>query len=109
LQRLRRITVAAPALALFAALSLLAVLTTCVTTQESGAFKVGHDFEIQTTMGDGFTVRALSERAQKSRLLPAGLRVVFKSSFETREYVEAAERDGFTFANRELLATAQKP
>ncbi|MGH6985407.1 MAG: hypothetical protein ACRED9_01025 [Caulobacteraceae bacterium] len=61
------------------------------------------DFEISELNGGEIAIEALNERAQKSRRLNPGTRIVFKSSGDAREYVEVVEGEGFTFLGRNLV------
>jgi hypothetical protein len=55
----------------------------------------------------GTLVRMLSERSTQRAVGPkpkVGWSVAFKSKYETAEFVNAGETEGFTFEGKELLA-----
>jgi hypothetical protein len=58
---------------------------------------------------DGTVVVFLSERATKRALEPnpkIGARLAFKTRYETAQFVQAGESEGFTFEGKEFLAQA---
>jgi hypothetical protein len=61
------------------------------------------DFEIPELNGGGIAIKALDERVQTSRRSDLGIRIVFESPGDAREYVEVAESEGFTFLGRDLV------
>jgi hypothetical protein len=63
------------------------------------------DFKIRmlNSYSTAVGISALTERAQKDRRIEAGYTLAFKSPGDTRPYVEAAEKDGFTFTGKELI------
>jgi hypothetical protein len=61
------------------------------------------DFEITELNETEIAIEALSERAQRSRNLNPGIRVVFKGPGDAHEYVEVAEGEGLTFMGRDLV------
>jgi len=64
------------------------------------------DYRIES---DGTVVVYLSERATNWVTGPkpaVGARLAFKTKFETEEFVEALEAEGFTFEGKEYLTAA---
>jgi hypothetical protein len=58
---------------------------------------------------DGTVVVFLSERATKRASGPnpkIGTRLAFKTRYETAQFVQAGESEGFTFEGKEFLAQA---
>lgn len=63
------------------------------------------DFKISEMNGGEIAIESLNDRAQTSRRLDPGIRIVFKSPGEAREYVVIAESEGFTFLGRDLVTS----
>ena len=61
------------------------------------------DFEVRKLNDAEVGISALTEHAQKGRRIKAKSTLVFKAISEAREYVMAAEKEGFTFGGKELI------